>query len=91
MEKQPEDMTMSLKRKWWWVIPSVVFLMVRKSCTNLLHRKSDSEEILLKLVKNHSDLRLAKALKETASQGQQIQIKLGFQELIKQIFWRASS
>lgn len=60
--------------------------MVRMSCTNLLHRKSDLEEILLKLVKNLSDLMLAKALKQTASQGQQIQIKPSFQELIKQIF-----
>lgn len=29
---------------------------------------------------------LAKALKQTASQGQQIQVKPSFQELIKQIF-----
>lgn len=53
--------------------------MVRMSCTNLPHSKSDLKEILLKLVKTLSDLRLAKALKQTASQGQQIQIKLVFQ------------
>lgn len=60
--------------------------MVRMSCTNLPRRKSDLEEILLKLVKNLSGLMLAKSLKQTASQGQQIQIKSSFQELIKQIF-----
>ena len=63
--------------------------MGRMSYINLFCRKSDLEEILIKLVKNLSNLRLVKTLKQTASEGQQIPIKQDFQELIKQIFGRA--
>lgn len=64
--------------------------MGRMSCTNLFYRKSDLEERLIKIVKNLSNLRLVKAFKQTAPEGQQIPIKQDFQELIKQIFGRPS-
>lgn len=64
--------------------------MGKMSCTNLFCRKSDLEEILIKLVKTLSILRLVKARKQTASEGQQIPIKQDFQEVSKQIFGRAS-